>query len=186
MLRYVVLIAGGCLLLSGCEGTGPKEISGTEPSLAVESPHVDPETGDLIAFWLLYPDNPKYYPQKEKPVLVTEPYAVYLEWLDGVRRFYVYDNVKKRVFGTSDFEAFLKQLGSLPEGIVVQRFDTCCGSQIYDMPAEARERIEDAMQSGTRKWATSAVRGGNREIVCRCESIGFRYPDGQLGFLLLE
>ena len=176
-MRTIICAASfvGMLVCAGC-GKGPGIRPGAKAREVPAAGNVDPETGNLIAFWLVYPDNPEYYPQKEKPVLVTEPYAVYLEWLDDARRFYIYDNVTKQTFSTSDFEAFLKQLGSLPQDIAIQRFDTCCASRTYDMPAQARQRIRKIMQSGGRKWATSAATGWDRQIVCICESTGFRYP----------
>ena len=164
------------LVYTGCD-KGPGIRPAAEAGEEAAAVNVDPETGNLIAFWLVYPDNPEHYTQKEKPVLVTERYAVYLEWLDDVRRFYIYDNVTKQTFSTSDFEAFLKQLGSLPQDIAIQRFDTCCASRTYDMPAQAREWVREIMQSGSRKWAISAVTGWDHEIVCICESTGFRYPE---------
>jgi hypothetical protein len=130
---------------------------------------VDRDTRNLVAFWLEYAD-------RVEPVLVTEPYAVLIVWLGDERRFYVYDNKAKQVHKAPDFESFLREVQQLPRGIAVQRFDTCTVPRTHDMPEEAWQRLEEAMQAGNRQWAVSSVTGLAREIICTCETHGFRLP----------
>ena len=160
-------VFGMILACAGCaESPEPK----TAPDAAASGGkgNVDPETGNLIAFWLVYQD-------REEPVLVTEPYAVYLEWFGDVRRFYIYDNQAKHTVKAKDFDEFLKRLQGLPEGIAIQRFDTCTVSRLHDLPKEHWQRLKAALNSGRRKWAIS--RGGmNHEIICYCETVRLRFP----------
>jgi hypothetical protein len=137
---------------------------------------VDRDTGNLVAFWLEYPDRPEYYPNREEAVLVTEPYAVFLTWTDRERRFYIYDNSAKTYFKTSEFKAFLMQLDKLPQGIEIQYFDTCCDGNAWAMPQEKREQLRAVMAQGARGWAPSTAGGFDHEMVCTCETTGLRYP----------
>jgi hypothetical protein len=130
---------------------------------------VDRDTGNLVAFWL-------EYPERVEPVLVTEPYAVLIVWLGAERRFTVYDNKAKQVHKAPDFESFLREVRQLPRGVAVQRFDTCTVPRTHDMPEEARQRLEEAMRAGDRTWAVSPVTGLTREIICTCETRGLRFP----------
>lgn len=144
---------------------------GCKKSLAINddiSASVD-QTGNIVAFWVGQVD-------REKPVLVTETYAMYVEWTDSEKRFYLYDNGAKLMFKTSDFKKFLARLDKLPHGIEIQRFDTCTVSRMNAMPLEQFECLTGIMKRGNRKWATSAINGLDYEVVCYCESKGFRFP----------
>ncbi|MHC4563278.1 MAG: hypothetical protein ACYS8X_10955 [Planctomycetota bacterium] len=150
-----VLVVGGCV---------------SEPApVSAERDNVDAESGNLIAFWLQYPD-------REEPVLVTEPYAVFIVWLEEEKLFFVHDNQARRTFKTTDFDEFLSKIRQLPRDIAVQRLDTCTNSQAYKMPPAAAAQLAEAMKSGDRTWAISKANGLDHEIICYCETTGFRYP----------
>lgn len=180
-ISLVVLIVGavGCTGCTAAEGPASEPLrrpGGTSGSVVTVWDNVDPETGNLIAFWLKYPDNPEDYPEREKPVLVTEPYAVLMVWHEGEKRFFIYDNRMKKTLKTDDFDAFLDELAGLPRGIAIQRFDTCTVPRIYDMPRAEWQRLTEVLREGERKWAISKASGYDHETVCFCESIGFRFP----------
>ena len=157
-LLAVCLAVGG---LAGCAATQPVGYARLN--------NVDAATGNLIAFWLRYPDRPEY-PQREKPVVITEPWAVFMVWMEDEKRFFLYDNGAKRTFSTSDFNSFLAALDRLPRDIPVLRIDSCCVSRAYDMPAAQRQRLMQVMQSGKRRWAISTTNGLRCRIVCICGS----------------
>jgi len=131
---------------------------------------VDSKTGNLVAFWLEY----DHY--EDKPILVTEPYAVFMVWYNNEKFFSIYDNVRKTFLRTTDFDVFLQQLDALPHGIAIQRFDTCTVSRVHDMPSEDWQKVLGVLERGNRSWAISKVNGLNHEVICYCESKGFRYP----------
>ena len=129
----------------------------------------DPASGNLIAVW-------KEYDDRTVPVVVREDYAVYMVWLQDVRRFIVYDNTKGTVFSTRRFGEFLTRLSKLPIDISIQRFDTCTVSRTYDMPRKERARLKEVMRDGNRKWAINPVRNSQQWLICYCETKGMRYP----------
>lgn len=136
----------------------------------VQKSNVDPTTGNLIAFWLKYRDS------EDKPAIVTEPYAVYMEWYNDVKLFYIYDNIHKITCKTTNFDVFLEGLKTLPVGTEIQRFDTCTATRLYDIPRSQSEKLAKTLSDRNLRWATSKVNGQDREIICYCESSGFRYP----------
>ena len=177
----VVFIVGsvayaGCTSAEGPASEPLRRPGGTSGSVVPVRDNVDPQTGNLIAFWLEYPDNAEHYPQREKSILVTEPYAVLMIWYEGEKHFYIYDNRMKRTLKTEDFEAFLDELSRLPRGIAIQRFDTCTVPRIYDMPRAEWQTLTEVLREGEREWAISKASGYDHETVCFCESIGFRFP----------
>jgi hypothetical protein len=121
-------------------------------------------------------DQLKYPDKTEKPVLVTEKYAVFLVWTGNEKRFCVYDNAARRTFKTADYDEFLGELGRLPKGVKVQRFDTCTVPRTCDMPPSEWKRLEEVMKSGGREWAVGSEGDLRCEVVCYCESSGFRFP----------
>ena len=167
MLLSLILVSIVC----GCANTKSK---------SVDLKNIDAKSGNLIALWLLYPERygkdwPDRYPGCKSAVLVTEPYAIYMEWKgetypQNTQQFYIFDNVIKKTFKTSDFDHFLKEFARLPENIKVHNIDSCTVSCSKDMPSAERNRLELAMKNGNREWFTEY--GG----FCRCESIGFEHP----------
>ena len=156
-------VAGSMLILGGC----------AEPPLADLGPErtIDHPTGRLVAFWL------KYDKQSDRPIVVTESYGALLVWIGGEKRFCLYDNLRKQTFSTTDYDAFLAALERLPRDIAIQRFSTCTVSRTYDMPAEQWRRLKDVMAARNQTWAISRVYGLDCEIICYCESAGFRFPE---------
>ena len=159
MRRYYALLGLLPLILAGCRLSTAmlNDVPGT----------IESKSGNLVAFWLVNND-------KDEPVLVTEQYAILIEWTE--QRFFLYDNHAKTMFKTDDFDAFLSRLNDLPENIQVQRFDTCTVSRMYDMPTGQYDRLIQTMKRGTRTWAISSINGLEYTLVCYCESKGFRYP----------
>jgi len=162
MRTISVLLVFLTCVLAGCRTT-TNAFCG-EPGI------VDSKTDNLVAFWLEY----DHY--EDKPILVTEPYAVFMIWYNNEKFFSIYDNVRKTFFKTIDFDVFLQQLNTLPHGIAIQRFDTCTVSRVHDMPRENWQQILRVLERGGRSWAISKVNGLNHEVICTCESKRFRYP----------
>lgn len=170
MLRYTVCIAGACLILIGCQGTSRITTTEAMPSTVVESTHVDPKTGNLIAWWMTRREGT---PKGElEPVLVTHPYAIFIQWPSeeyypnsaDKRIFIFYDNVTKKSYQTRDFDAFLKVVAAQPRGISLLQFDTCV-SRDY-MPKEQRERLKKVLANGNRTWAVNPAEGARTIRVC--------------------
>ena len=125
---------------------------------------VDTKTGHLVAYWVKYPDM-------EEPVLVTKSHAVLLVWGGGYgRQFFLYDNVEKQIYKTTDFDKFLRQIDQLPHGISIQFFDKCCAPFACDMPQAEYQKLQKVLKKGNRKRTTSGF------ITCTCESHGLRFP----------
>ncbi len=168
MTRFIlvcVLFVGAVCAPAGCQKRSDAE-SASPPAAPAA---VDPASGNLVAFWLQYPD-------KEEPVLVTEPRAVLMVWRGGDKKFYLFDNTAKAVFKTTNFDAFLRQLDELPHGVRIQLFGTCTAPLTYDMPPEKWQQLMQTLEKGKRGWATSKVNGLKREIICYCETRGLRFP----------
>ncbi|MCD4825964.1 MAG: hypothetical protein K8S55_15340 [Phycisphaerae bacterium] len=153
----------------------------------VESSHVDPKSDNLIALWI--PVRADDFAQtkklKLKPVLVPQPYAMYMFWWDTKQLpkgkpdkvFLFYDNVNKKSYQTCNYGEFLTFLSRVPQDIDILLIDTCTASQTRYMPPKERKRLEDVMQSGNRRWATCKINGRKRMIFCYCEAKGpFLYP----------
>jgi hypothetical protein len=165
-----LVLVTGCQKQDTASQNAEKPILKEKVSTDSKTDNIDPKTGNLIAFWLQYPEH-LAYPEKEKPILVTEPYAVLMVWLGNEKRFFIYDNTKKETFKTNDFDTFLKQLNTIPKGTAIQKFDTCTATRTYDMPRADANRLEKVMTGNTLTWAdTSGF------LICYCESTGFRYP----------
>lgn len=157
--------------MSGCTNT---------VSRFADFKNVDAKTGNLVALWLLYPEQygerwPDKYPDSKSAVVVTQPYAIYMEWKGAcypknTQRFYIYNNVTKKTFKTTDFGQFLKKLDCLPENVKVHNIDSCTVSRSVDMPRAERKQLEQVMKNGNREWFTGYLG------FCRCESIGFKFP----------
>jgi hypothetical protein len=131
-----------------------------------EPASVDPGSGNIIVFRL----EPRVgHSLPEACTVVTGTYAVAMIWRGEERRFYLFDNAAKTVHRTEDFDAFLQQIDSLPEGVEVQRHDTCCGSLHTDMPDGERQRLAAALERGGRRWAHNPVQESDRFITCVCE-----------------
>jgi len=182
MLRCIYVLAGAWLLLSGCDQSGPKEITSTDPPVVVESSHVDPETGNLIALWMIRTEGT---PKGERvPVLVPHPYAIYILWPRAEnhpepadkRIFIFYDNVAKKSYQTRSFDAFLQVVANQPRDITLLQIDTCTVSRCH-MPREQWHRLERVLADGNRRWAVSPCTRSRISWFCYCEfQGGFIYP----------
>ena len=138
----------------------------TDP-IIMEGQNVDPDTGKLIAFWLEYRD-------RSEPMFVTEPYAVFLVWIDDEKVFYLYDRDAKRTIKTEDFDVFLAELSKLPEGAAIENFVTCTVPRTYDMPDEAAARLTEIRSARNLTW-TGVTEGLHCTMFCICEP-SIRYP----------
>ena len=125
---------------------------------------VDPKTQNLVAFWIQYRDR------AEEPFVVTDPLAVLTVWCSYGKRFFIYDNIKKQIYKTTDFEKFLQQLNLLPRNVSIPRISKCAASFSHDMPADQAKRLQQVMEKGGRKWAPTCF------TACTCESSGLRFP----------
>jgi hypothetical protein len=167
-------IAAACLFLAGCQNAARVETPEAMPPVVVESDHVDPESGNLIAWWMTRREGT---PKGELvPVLATHPYAIFIQWPSeeycpdsaDKRIFLFYDNVKKKSYQTRDFEAFLKVVAAQPRDIRLRQFDTCTQSRAY-VPKEPWDRLEKVLAAGNRTWATNPVTENRIIRVCYCE-----------------
>ena len=124
---------------------------------------------DLVAFWLQYRDG-------EEPVPITGSYAALMIWNDQERRFYLYDNVKKRTHKTDSFERFVEYVERLPRGARVQRLNSCGAPFAYAMPEADWQRVQEALRKRDCTWATNPVTDDKCFTICICETIGLRFP----------
>ena len=154
---------------------------GKQPAV-IERSRVDPETGNLIAFWMVRSEG---QPTNERvPVLVTHPYALFIQWPSeeydpdsaNQRLFVFYDNVAKKSYLTRDFDVFLDVVSKQPRDITLRQFETCTISRDY-MPEAQRGKLEKVLKAGNRTWAVIPERGTNSFLVCYCEFLGdFVFP----------
>ncbi len=174
MLRHTMCIAGACLLLAGCQNTTRLDTREAMPPAVVESDHVDPESGNLIAWWMTRREG---LPKGELvPVLVTHPYAIFIQWPSekihpdsaDKRIFIFYDNAKKKSYQTRDFDAFLKVVAAQPHDISLLQFDTCTVSRAF-VPKEQWNQLKKVLAAGNRTWATSTGGPAHKQLVCYCE-----------------
>lgn len=130
-LLCYTLVAVFPLLLAGCRTAGLETISGPATPAPVENSPVDPETGDLVAWWMSRTEGT---PKGELvPVLVPHPHAIFIQWPKeewfpdsaGKRLFAFYDNVQKKSWLTRDFDSFLAVVNRQPHDITVLQLDTC-------------------------------------------------------------
>jgi len=175
--RLAVLAFAGLLLASGCTLTDRSPQKTSIPGV-IESAHVDPETGNLIALWLPRDTG------KLDAVLVTCPYAVYIYWPNPEyvpnaaesRVFIFYDNVGKKSYQTRDYSTFLAVVAEQPQGIELLRFETCSMPRCY-MPQDEWRRLEQVLAAGNRHWGTNPVEEASTITFCYCETKGeFIYP----------
>ena len=155
------------VIIGGCHNLNTQMVK-------IQKSNIDPKTGNLIVLWI------QYRCEQEKPVIVTEPYAVYMEWYKDFKVFYLYDNVRKVTYKTTNIDVFLETLKSLPEGTEIQRFDSCTVTRLYDIPRSKSEEMSTLFNDRNLRWATSKISGRDREIFCtcadKCEASGLRYP----------
>lgn len=175
--KPIFLAVAVAAMLSGC-ANGEKSHS---DAATFDAP-VDAKSGNVVALWVEYregldhPDPAVKLADGDVPVLVTEPLGCYMSWNEDEQLFLVYDNKAKRVFKSVDFDAFIDHLSHLPRGSAIQRFDTCTVSRTWAMPDDAWDRLHATMKERDLSWAKSKVNETNREIICYCESEGFRFP----------
>ena len=165
MARFVdcrlLLVVAVVSFLAGC--------GKPNPVVPAQAGTVDTKTKHLVAYWVKYAD-------REKPVLVTEPYAVLLVWGGYGKQFFLYDNVEKQIYKTTDFEKFLRQFDQLPKGVSIQYLDKCCAPFAYDMPPAEYQRLQQVLKKGNRRWAINPIDGARCFITCTCESRSLRFP----------
>lgn len=135
---------------------------------------VDPATRRLIAFWILRPTG-------DEPVTVDRDYGMVIIWDEHLRRFYLFDNLRKTYFVTTDFRRFLNELENLPQGMDMDWPDTCTVPRCWKMPAAASRRLSAAMAEHHQFDTRSS---DSPHIACYCESDGIKLlgaePDVQL------
>ncbi len=183
MFRYMVVIMGLSLLCGGCAQVETVTIDGQMIEGAVQRSHRDLQSGNLIALW-------KEKAQRDgtkvlEPVLVTHPYAMFIywpkpEWVKGKyakRVFVFYDNVKKVIYQTKDYDTFLKVVSLQPKNIELVQIETCTVPRCY-MPKEQRARLEKVLADGQRTWnkKTSTEDGLIRYCYCYEGKLEFIYP----------
>ena len=143
----------------------------------IESSHIDSKTGNLIAWWMTkYEGAAKGEARPRVPVLVTHPYAIFIQWRDEEsdpnsadrRVFIFYDNVAKKSYQTESFDAFLNVVANQPHDITLLQHETCTASRC-SMPKEAWERLEKVLTDGNRTWAVNPVNDTRFQIDCYCE-----------------
>lgn len=86
-------------------------------------------------------ENPPQMHMPNETYALRAPYGIATFWAYGLRRFYIFDQSDRRYFVTEDFEEFLDQLRTLPEGIELQVVDQCTVSASRDMPPQQRQRL---------------------------------------------
>jgi len=128
--------------------------------VVIESSHVDPDSGNLIAWWMVRDHGPT--PGELEPVLVTHPYAVFIQWPNeewtlhahaaNKRIFMLYDNVAKKSYQTRNVAAFLDLVSKLPRDSTIARFDTCTVTRNH-MPRELWRPLEEALAEKDPLWA---------------------------------
>ena len=178
MFRRITILAYiGVTAFGGCTGTTPMRRSTSAPAV-IESSHVDPKTGDLIALWMPMRGG------KLEPVLVPHTYAVYILWPSpegypepvNKRLFIFYDNVAKKCYQTEDYDAFLAVVSRQPSDITLLQIETCTVGRCY-MPKEQWDRLEKVLAKGNRRWAVNRETGNRLSMFCYCEAQGdFIYP----------
>lgn len=175
MLKWMIVLA--LAVVGGCAATVRAPQSTAEPAV-IESSHVDPESGDLIALWMPMREG------KLEPVLVPHPYAVYILWPRpedhpepaDKRIFIFYDNVAKKSYQTTDYDAFLAVVARQPRGITLLQIETCTVARCH-MPKEQWDRLEKVLAEGNRRWAVNPGYGDRTWVFCYCECRGdFIYP----------
>ena len=177
-----------CVLASGalCAVAGLEEKEKTEPRattapVVIERSHVDPETGDLIAFWKI--GRGEGAPKGERvPVLVKHPYplvthqyAMFIQWPNeewhpdsaDKRVFIFYDDVAKKSYQTRDFDAFLKVVAKQPRDITLYLLDTCTVSRDY-MPEKQWSQLAKVLADGNRTLAEAEPNHLLKQLVCYC------------------
>ncbi|MEN8128264.1 MAG: hypothetical protein ABFR90_10755 [Planctomycetota bacterium] len=167
--RISIILLLASVMIGGCNNPNTHLIK-------IQKSNIDPKTGNLIVLWLQCRRC-----GKEGPIIVTEPHAVYMEWYKDFKVFYIYDNVQKITYKTTNFDVFLEGLKTLPEGTKIQQFDSCTAPRLYDIPRSKSEEMTSVFIDKKLSWATSKINGGEKEIFCTCsfcccEGPKIRYP----------
>ena len=162
-MRIRFLLAG-VLLLCGCENESGSESCWRE---AV----TEPESGDIIPCWVERREG-ETWPADDKPV-VTNDYGILLVWRNGNQRFYLFDNIEKRYFGTKKPAEFLEALESLPKGVGIEWWDTCTVSLAHEMPRQEWNAFRAALAKGNHSLIG---RTDGKNIFCTCLATGLGVP----------
>ncbi len=86
------------------------------------------------------------------------------------RQFFLFDSVRQRIASTGSWDEFIAALRELPDGIEVERFNTCCAPCDYAMPDRAHEELETVRLSKRIAWRPDPSIGRPWTLVCTCES----------------
>lgn len=130
----------------------------------------DSRTGRLVAFRL------EYYDRSDQDILVDGRYGLLVVCNDTERLFCLFDNVKKRILATQSWDKFYDALVKWPDGIEVQRFNTCCAPIDYRLPDAQSQSLDAVMRMKEWRWRVDPVSGLAVTLVCTCESKDRRYP----------
>ena len=175
--RLLIVVMLSAFAAAGCPGP-TQPIQGKVAPAVIESSHIDPNTGNLIALWM--PMRGSKGGQYLLPVLVSHPYEVYINWPreeyepnSAAKRFYIFhDNVAKKSYQTKDYDAFLAVVARQPRGISLIQIETCSVPRCY-MPDDQWGRLEKVMAAGGRKWGSEDC----TSRFCYCEAVGeFVFP----------
>lgn len=115
-------------------------------------------------------------PAGDEQIVPSRLYSVWIDWTEDDRWFRLCDGDSGTVVDTVDFDVFLKALAHLPRGIEIEQFQTCGGLTSYGMPDDSYARLKAEMVKGSRTWALCPLRGGDRTLICTCETRGIRRP----------
>jgi hypothetical protein len=123
----------------------------------------DTQTGKIVALWLQYAD-------KDKAITIEKEYTMIIIWNEREKRFYLFDNSEKQYFGSTDFDAFIAEIDTLPQNITLQQINTCCAPLDWKMPDEASQKLSSVLKKGNRTLDHSVM-------VCTCESTDRKFLD---------
>lgn len=130
--------------------------------------------GNLIAGWLEYKgDKGQGGAQPDRPIEVESPYAILLldcQWREQ-KGYYIFDNVSKSYFATTDFERLLKELGRLPNKCSLEELRTCTINSRDRLTEQQTAQLEN-VQNRKQFQISGVLRN-----VCYCESSGIRWLD---------
>jgi hypothetical protein len=133
---------------------------------------VDDKTGKLVACWLKHQKWPTRV-EYEEAWAPSHDYAALILWSNKPDRFYLYDSPHRRVYETTDFQAFLKVMDRVPAKAKVEWINGC-GGPYFGMPNEERDRFKTVVTANGRQLAEDGF------PLCTCETYGVRYPEPRL------
>jgi hypothetical protein len=192
MLRLCIFFIG-ILTILGCQAKTIPEKEKSEKALASKkaNPVYQPsfldapletgkvrnkKKGNLVCFWVTYAKA-----KKEIPVVLEKQYGMFILWQKQEKngktvqkkRFYFFDNRRKKYFGTQNFNHFLFVLKSLPRNTFIDWINTCQVSSWSDMPSSEYKKLEKVLLRGKLKQAGVIIKKPETEyqpfFVCLTE-----------------